>query len=499
MAMKNKAAILLVICLMVLPLMSCGGRSNNSGKDSNKNGKVKEVNTPLTDEEKLYEDLFDINNTISIQIIISEKELDKLQADYQEYDRINSKSPIYRVADKAIISIGDEVFEMEEVGIRMKGNTSRVPVYDEVTGELNLSHYRLSFNETFDNLDYYGEDAKVWASEEERQARKDRTFATLKSMEVKWNKNYDDTHVREIYAYEIFRSAGLLAQHVNLCSLGINGENYGVVNIYEPVDQKFIERNLPEEDWGGDLYKCSWTYKPANYVNASVSYGVEDKDTGLFYNYDLKTNKKDSAHESIANLLEVLSDLDVSKESFSNVIDTDYLTKFLAVSYFTGNPDDFRNNYNNHYVYFLKSSGKAIFIPFDYDRCLGITYSWNPDGTGMTGVSPFSDKAAGMKGNQTNPVIKKSILEGGYFIDQYKEDLAEIEKSDMWKEENFEQYYEAAKQNYESVVEPTIKFANADQKFKFSLEGEFTTGDECNMSFQEYVTRIMETYNQAIK
>lgn len=498
-AMKKRVAVFLMACLMVLPLMSCGDKSDNGEKESKKDDKVQEVNTPLTDEEKLYEDLFDINNTVSIQLEISQKELDKLQADYELYDGMNSKSPIYRMADKAIISIGDEVFEVEEVGIRMKGNTSRVPVYDEETGELNLSHYRLSFNETFDDANYYGEDAKVWASEEERQARKERTFATLKSMEVKWNKNYDDTHVREIYAYEIFRSAGILAQHVNVCSLGINGENYGVVNIYEAVDQIFIERNLPEEDWGGDLYKCAWTFKPANYVNSSVSYGVEDPDSGLFYNYDLKTNKKDSTYESIANLLEALSNADISKEDFSKLIDTDYLTKFLAVSYFTGNPDDIRNNYNNHYIYFLKSSGKAIFIPYDYDRCLGITYGWNPEGTGMTGISPFSDKAGAMKGNQTNPVIKKSILEGGYFVDQYKEDLAEIAASDFWKEENFEIYYEAAKQNYESVVQPTIQFANADQEFKFSLEGEFTTADKCNMSFEEYVTRIMETYTEAVK
>ena len=498
-AMKKKMVIFLLVCCMVLPLMSCGDKGGNSGKDSEPQEEVKEVNTPLTDEEKLYEGLFDINNTISIQLVIAKEELDKLQEDYERYDSMNSKSPIYRKADKAIISIGDEVYEVEEVGIRMKGNTSRVPVYDEETGELNLSHYRLSFNETFDEVEYYGDDAKVWESVDERQARKDRTFATLKDMEVKWNKNYDDTYIREIYAYEIFRNAGILAQRVNLCSLGVNGENYGVVNIYEPVDSIFIERNLPEKDWGGDLYKCAWTFKPANYVNSSVSYGIEDKDAGLFYNYDLKTNKKESAHESISNLLEALSNPDISKEAFSDIIDTDYLTKFLAVSYFTGNPDDIRNNYNNHYIYFLKSSGKAIFIPYDYDRCLGITYEWNPDGTGMTEVSPFSDKAAAMRGNQTNPIIKKSILEGGYYIDQYKEDLAEIAKSDFWKEENFELYYEKAKQNYESIIKPTISFANADKEFKFSLDGEFTNTDEGNMSFEEYVTRIMKTYNAAVE
>lgn len=495
----KKIAVVLAMCLIVLPIMSCGKKEGNGGeKESETTEPVTEVNTPILEEEELYEELFDIQNTISIQLEISQEELDKLQADYEEYDSINSKSPIYRKVDKAIISIGDEVFEIEEVGIRLKGNTSRVPVYDEETGEPNLSHYRLSFDETFDDVTYYGEDAKVWASEEERQARKDRTFATLSGMEVKWNKNYDDTHVKEIYAYEIFRSVGVLAQRTNLCSLGLNGENYGVVSIYEPVDQIFIERNLPEEDWGGDLYKCAWTFKPANYVSSMVSYGIEDQDAGMFYNYDLKTNKKDSTHESIANLLEQLSDSEISKETFSSIIDTDYLVKFLAASYFTGNPDDIRNNYNNHYVYFLKSSGKAIFIPYDYDRCLGITYDWNPEGSGMTEVSPFSSKAEAMGGNQTNPIIKKSILEGGYFIEEYKTALAEVAASEYWSNEKFEEYYEVAKQNYEAVVEPTISFANMDQEFKFSLDGEFTSSDESNIAFAEYVKRIMETYQTEV-
>lgn len=495
--MKKKLAVLMAMCIMLFPLMSCGGKADD-GKDTTNQGEVRETNNGVTEEQALYENLFDINNTVSIQLNISQEELDKLQADYEEYDAMNSKSPIYRIVDKAIISIGDEVYEIEEVGIRLKGNTSRVPIYDEDTGELNLCNYKLNFHETFDDVEYYGEDAKVWNSEEERQARKDRRFAGLKTMEVKWNKNYDDTHIREWYANEIYREAGVLAQRMNLCSFNINGENYGVVNIYEPVDEIFIQRNLPEEDWGGDLYKCGWTFKPANYVEDSVTYGIEDKDAGLFYNYDLKTNEEESDYGVLTNMLSVLSDSNVSKEDFDSIIDTDYLVKYLAASYFVGNPDDMRNNYNNHYLYFLKSSGKAIFIPYDTDRCLGITYSWNPDGSGMTAMSPFTEKIAAGRKNQDNPVIIKSILENGYYIEEYKKALSDVAASVMWNEDNFEQYYEIARQNYESVIAPTIDFANADQEFKFTLDGEFTEEDECNMSFEEYVTRIMETYQKAI-
>ena len=300
--MKKRVSLLLVICLFVCLLTACGKDNKNDKDKPTKKDDSTEVDNDISNENELYEQLFDINNPVSIQIKISDEELDKIQEDYEKYDKKNSKSPIYRMAEKVVISIGDEVYEIEEVGIRLKGNTSRVPVYDEETGEPNLSHYRLSFNETFDNEEYYGEDAKVWDSEEERQARKDRRFATLKSMEIKWNKNYDDSHIREIYANDMFRDMGVLSQHVNLCSLGINGENYGVVNIYEPVDKIFIERNLPESEQGGDLYKCGWTFKPANYIKSSVTYGIEDKDAGKFYNYDLKTNEKDSDYGTLINM-----------------------------------------------------------------------------------------------------------------------------------------------------------------------------------------------------
>lgn len=503
MDIRRKIAILLAVCMVMFTFAACGKENDSDNNDSHQtnetNGQTKEVNNTLTDEDELYEEFFDINNTISIQLEISKEQLDRLQQDYIKYDTMNSKSPIYRMADKAIITIDDQVFEMEEVGIRLKGNTSRVPVYDRKTGELNLSHYKLSFNETFDDKDYYGDDAKVWSSDVERQARKDRRFATLKKLEVKWNKNYDDTHIREYCATEIFREAGVLAQRINLCSFGVNGENYGVVNIYEPVDELFIERNLPQEDWGGDLYKCGWTFRPANYIEDSVTYGIQDKDAGKFYNYDLKTNKKDSNHSFLEKLLEVLNREDVSQEEFESVIDTDYLVNFLAASYFMGDPDDIRNNYNNHYIYFLKSSGKAIFIPYDNDRCLGLTYGWNPEYFGMTDVSPYSDMAEGNQREQSNPIIIYSVLEDGYYIDEYTEALKKVAGFDDWKQENFEKIYNVAKDHYESVCIPTVDFANVKGEFKFRLEGEFTTEDDANMSFEEYVETIMDTFHSEVK
>ena len=79
----------------------------------------------------------------------------------------------------------------------------------------------------------------------------------------------------------------------------------------------------------------------------------------------MKTNTDTSGHESMKRLLETINKPDASKEDFESVADMDELALMTAINFAMGNQDDMRNNYNNHYVYFRKSDGKAVFIPYD--------------------------------------------------------------------------------------------------------------------------------------
>lgn len=456
----------------------------------------KPVDNSSVGDINLFNSLFSLYNRVTVQLMVSQAELNKLQNDYIRYQRIHSKSPIYRKASLTV-TVNGQSFTMDEVGIRLKGNMSLSPVYNE-NGTLNLSHYKLSFNETFDDKDYYGSEAKVWASTEERKQRKNRRFATLKKMDLKWNSCYDESNIREIYASEMFRENGVFAQHIGLTQLIMNGQNYGVMRLYEPVDELFLEKRLPASALGGDLYKCGWTMRPCNYVSNQVTYGVDDKDTGAKFNFNLKTNEKTSNHASLQNLLNVLATRR-DKASYENIIDTDYLANFLAASYFAGDPDDIRNNYNNHYIYFRKDNGKAIFIPYDNDRTLGITYGYNPDGSGMTKQSPYSDRAAGAGHTQANPMIKRAILDSDAFLkDAYEASLRRIVDSGFLDVNRFTSQYNLAYSNYASVVTPFGWFGNQEQNFTFSLNGQFTSGSDRNMSFATYSERILQTYHQAM-
>lgn len=467
--------------------------SYNSQPNTNTNANNNTTNN--YDEEALYQALFDINSKISIEIDISDAELLKLQQDYDKYESKNSKSPIYRIANKVTFTINGKKYEIEDVGVRLKGNTSRTDFYSSSSGMYNMTHLRLSFDETFDDSSYYGSQARQW-NDADRKERKKRTFATLNGLEIKWNRNYDQTYIREYYTSQMYRENGILCARNNLSQMNISGDNMGVYIIYEPVDSNFIERNLPEEDWGGDLYKVAWTNSPANYTR-NVSYGIEDEDKSKFYNFDLKTNKKTSAHQQLKNLLQVINKSNLTQAEFEKVVDKDYWVKFAAISYFIGNPDDLRNNYNNHYIYFLKSSGKAIFIPYDNDRTLGVTCGYNPTGNGMTEVSPFSTQAEGNRSSQKNPLYTKTILNNGFYVNEYKSELRKIANSKWLTMDNFKPIYETAKSNYNNCTAPDKNYDNVEEsRLSFSLDGKYTSGEDYNIAIDDYFSRILKTYNK---
>lgn len=455
---------------------------------------------PVT-QTQLYLQLFDRNNKIEIDLDMDETQLLYMQQDYDRYRDMGSKSPIYRKGDLKIsitTKEGTTHYRVKDVGVRMKGNTSRTDFYSPEEGIYKYIHLRLDFQETFDNPDYYGSQAQDWESQELLQARKDRTFATLEKLELRWNKCYDATYLRETYAYELYRSQGVLAPHTNLSAFTWNDKGMGVYTIVEPVDKIFLSKYLPQEDQGGDLYKCGWTWSGANFTNLQ-SVGIENEDNSEFYCYDLKTNKKTSQHESLTQLINGLTSGSITKEQYAQLVDVDYFLNYAAVSYFLGNPDDLRNNYNNCYLYFLQSTGKAIIIPYDYDRCLGVTKSYNPSGHGMTQENPFSDMAEGMVNGaepQQNPLFLHSVVKGGFYVEEYAQVLEQVSKNTLLSPDTFGSWYHTAAHLYGKDVTPERTLYNAEGRdFSFDLDrtGRADSSDD-NLSFKDYITAKMASW-----
>lgn len=372
----------------------------------------------------------------------------------------------------------------------MKGNTSRTDFYNSQDGIYKYIHLKIDFQETFDDENYYGSGAKVWANKDARDQRKDRTFATLEKLEMRWNKCYDQTYLKETYAYELYRSEGVMAPMTNLSSFDWSGVHMGIYVIVEPVDKLFIEKRLPKAEQGGDLYKLGW---PANFTNTN-SIGIENEDKCQFYTYDLKTNKKTSDHSALKSFITALNSGGMTKQRLAQLVDMDYFLSYAAVSYFLGNPDDLRNNYNNSYIYF-KPDGKAIIIPYDFDRCLGVTYEWNPTGNGVTQDNPFGEEiAAGDNNNgrsQDNPLYLYSVVTGGYYLKEFSNVLRRVEKNTLLKSQTFTDYFNRSSTLYAGLETPNRNLHNGSHRYyRFNL----SNSNSGNLSFERYITEKMSYY-----
>lgn len=367
-------------------------------------------------DEITYEELFNYSNDLMFKLEFRNESIYRL-ANYC-FDATNNRLDMYHPADLTIILNGVSYF-YEEVGVRMKGNTSKNSEFVNENGKFSaFVHYKISFKETFDDEednDYY---IRSWNDDASRKQRKNRRLAGMEKIDLKWNKNYDSTFSRQSYALNCFNDVGLLAQKSNIVKVNVKSETDSYNAYYELlecIDETFISRRFPEDEASGDLYKCTYTREGQASLTRDSAFGSkvgkEDASNNSYPPYDLKTNKKTSDHSTLRNFIYYIN-MTNDQNDFVNTVDQyldlDSYIKFEAMAYVIGGPDDHRQNSNNYYLYFSNKTNKAYFIPYDYDRCLGILQDWAID---MSHVPFTTTKKAGQdRAWQDNPLMWRVFL-----------------------------------------------------------------------------------------
>ena len=121
---------------------------------------------------------------------------------YAAIDSLMRSGRYFRATFRYRGPAGDVV--LDDVGFRTRGNTTRTVPEDE-DGTRHRAHWKLDFNRPFDEAP--GTPAY--------EARKDRRFATLRALNLKWADDEDDpSKIRERFAYTLFREAGVPAPRV---------------------------------------------------------------------------------------------------------------------------------------------------------------------------------------------------------------------------------------------------------------------------------------------
>jgi spore coat protein CotH len=391
-----------------------------------------QTSSVVNEAQRLYDTFWANDTKLKVELTLSQTNLQAIET-YGK-DKNTQFNDYYFPADFRL-TVNDTIYDMEEVGVRQKGNIfSRGPFLNDEGFLSNPFHFRLSFDQTYDE-DFYAPLGlkKSWINGEPAyETRQSRRLFGMKSLELKWNRSNDPSLINQVYAASLYRQHDVLAPQSTLSAVSImteqQGHDVGLYTINEIVDEIFIRRHFEGAAGNGDLYKALWSNQLLYPVMVQIDsntgseqfkpnfVGIENTEEGYHPVYDLKTNKNTSQHEALMNLVKTLhtlnqlQDLSLRKSTFESVLDTEAFLNYAAISYLIGNPDDMRNLTNNTYIYFHGVTKKAYFIPYDMDWSLGVT--WDDELTQkMATHSPLSIHDPFQQVIQ-NPLYWFTILDG---------------------------------------------------------------------------------------
>ena len=248
-----------------------------------------------------------------------------------EYDNVESDS-----LHMAYIYYHNEYINdtLEQVGFRLRGNTSRVS---------QKKSFKLDFNHFVSGRDFYGVE------------------------KINLNGEHNDVSIiRSKLSWDIFESIGMVATRANHIEVYINDTYYGLYISVEHIDDTFLSRNFDND--AGNLWKCLW---PANLgyrgSNPSDYHPWVDDNRP----YDLKTNDDEYDFTQLARLIHIINN---DPDSLEHVFDVSEFIKYLAINILTGGWDDYRSLQNNFYLYHQPNIDRFLLIPYDYDNTFGIDW-----------------------------------------------------------------------------------------------------------------------------
>jgi hypothetical protein len=243
---------------------------------------------------------------------------------------------------------------IEEIGFRLRGNTSRYRA---------KKSFKISFNTYHTGRRYHG----------------------VKKLNLNGEHN-DPSIARAKLCWDLAGDFGIAAARTNHVRLYINDNYHGLYVNVEHINDDFVESRFGNQY--GNLYKCLWP--------ADLDYISQNPDSYKFEHsgrrtYALKTHEAYDDYSDLAHFIDVLNntpidDLPCELEKIFNV--QEYL-KIMAFDILTGNWDGYIFNKNNFYLYHNPVTGKFEYVLYDLDNTFGIDwfgvdwgerniYQWSP-------------------------------------------------------------------------------------------------------------------------
>ena len=253
-----------------------------------------------------YDYVWDDKAIPEVHLSVSLDEWNRLLALYDA----NSFTTQYVAATVTFVKDG-ETTVIDNVGLRLKGNTSR----RRPEGWYGQQHQR-------DNTDWhhahFGVNLRKYADDDAH------TIQGVRKLHLKWFKD-DPMYVREMFCYELFRRAGVwTAVRDNYCRLWIHVEGdsqeayYGVYELLEPIDKRYLrDRKNRFGASNGFLWKCRNSAAGLNNPNGDIWYD-DDTDDRHAYTLETETGDFDSARVQLVDFMNKLTNLILHLDSRSD-------------------------------------------------------------------------------------------------------------------------------------------------------------------------------------
>lgn len=401
-----------------------------------------------TEETESFEEFcafFETHQLHEIRFSLTQEEWNAITNDLWQSSRdwpkgrggLRYEAEILRLCDFENLSDGSS---FQSAGLRVRGNTSRyLPV--DFEGNYHWVHWKIDFNEEFER------DESIYGSPLILPLEKatDELYQ-CKALNFRYPRD-DSTFVREAYCFWLFERLGVLVPKVTFAHLNIQiGESealdWGIYEIYEPIDKEFIRRRFSKN---GFLFKClnqdtRATLRLEDLDETAI--GMEKTAPEAAYEmsyfvpyhpaYDLKT-KRGKLLEGAALLSDFISNINLlSGKEFETYLEKNFqTTEFLtvmAVDALVGQTDGYWNNGNNYYLFLNPENDKWTFIPYDYDMTFHYGENRSFSSWGEIGILATKMLKRKTYMEEYQSIVSNLISEGGLFTpEQIESDFKSLQ------------------------------------------------------------------------
>lgn len=287
---------------------------------------------------------------------------------------------------------------VDQVGIRLRGNTSRFAT---------KKSWKLKFNEFVSG----------------------RRFQGLKSFNLNGHQN-DPSVVRGKLAWDVYNQFGVPSPRASVVRLRINDGSL-VDDVYvhaEQIDDLFLTAWFGND--AGNLYQCSYKGERADLRFVAPGTAATYQNLGT-PTYELEEDSGANQFQDLADFIAFIEQSDDATFAAQIVerFSVDNFLRSMAVDCVNGHWDNIWYGANNFFLYANPDSGVFEYIPYDLDNTYGIDFfatNWGTRPAVTFGSNGFGWDSASPYGGGAMPPLVRRIFEIPAYRDQYLRYVREL-------------------------------------------------------------------------